>query len=71
MGLPWVCSLFAHHGFAYLGFGFGSRWWRLWVAVCLFLFIYLFIYFGVECGMLMVDCGFLWVAGGDDVRCVV
>ena len=69
MGLPWVCSPFARHGFAVgllsigllamgRGFGFSSWWWRLWVA---FFFFFL---------VLNVDGG-LWVSGGDGVRCVV
>ena len=78
-----MCSSFARRGFAVGVLTVRSPWVCLpwvwvWLTVvetvgcCLFVFIYLFIYFfGVECGMLMVDCGFLWVAGGDGVRCVV
>ena len=66
---PWVCL----------------SWIWVWLTVveivgcCLFVFFFFFFFFflvfcfvfGFECGMLMVDCGFLWVAGGDGVRCVV
>ena len=73
-----MCSPFARRGCAHCLLAMGLLTVGLGLAhgrgdcgllfVCLFFF---FFFFGVECGMLMVDCGFLWVAGGDGVRCVV
>ena len=73
-----MCSPFARRGCAHCLLAMGLLTVGLGLAHgggdCGLLFVcfyFYFIFFGVECGMLMVDCGFLWVAGGDGVRCVV
>ena len=78
-----MCSPFARRGCAHCLLAMGLLTVGLGLAhgggdcgllfVCLFFFFCFFFFFfcGFECGMLMVDCGFLWVAGGDGVRCVV
>ena len=78
MGVLTICSPWAVG--ARRGSGFSLPWVWVWLTVVetvgcylfvVFFFFFFFFFFSVEFGMLMVDCGFLWVASGDGVRCVV
>ena len=82
--LSWVCRGCAHcllaMGLLTVGLGLAHGGGDCGLLFVFFFFFFVFLFFcffvfcfvfGFECGMLMVDCGFLWVAGGDGVRCVV